>query len=406
MRIAFASTEFFKDGNLQDGGLANYLYKICLGLKEAGHDIVVFIPGTSIDSFEYKGVEVVSVSFSVNKLFRFLDKITCLKLQPLLFAIWTSYYLNKTIRKYHKKNKIDIIQYPNLGGLGLFKPRNIPSVLRASSYTKLWNDADEIDSQKIRFRQLVFVENLVIRRNKYIFSPSNFISNYLSRKFGKKILTIRTPYPVYEENAFSYKLRNEIQGLVKGRKFLLYYGGIGIWKGIPELLNIIPIFLNDNDVAFVLLGNPKGKSGKENLKQIAKLEVDYKSRFFYYPAQPHNELIPLIDASHAVVLPSRVENLSNACIESMSRGKIVLGTDGASFEELIIDGVNGFLFKKMNEADLLQKLTIISRLKSDVKLEIEENARAFVKKALAPDIVLAEHVNYYHRVLSTFKKKH
>jgi glycosyltransferase involved in cell wall biosynthesis len=44
-----------------------------------------------------------------------------------------------------------------------------------------------------------------------------------------------------------------------------------------------------------------------------------------------------------VVLPSLVDNLPNACLEAMALGKPVIGTSGASFEELLTDGISGFL---------------------------------------------------------------
>jgi glycosyltransferase involved in cell wall biosynthesis len=45
----------------------------------------------------------------------------------------------------------------------------------------------------------------------------------------------------------------------------------------------------------------------------------------------------------AVVLPSRMDNLPNTCIEAMAEGKAVIGTRGTSFEQLIEDGVSGLL---------------------------------------------------------------
>jgi len=44
-----------------------------------------------------------------------------------------------------------------------------------------------------------------------------------------------------------------------------------------------------------------------------------------------------------VVLPSRVDNLPNTCLEAMALGRVVVGTRGASFDQLIDDGQNGFL---------------------------------------------------------------
>ncbi len=67
------------------------------------------------------------------------------------------------------------------------------------------------------------------------------------------------------------------------------------------------------------------------------------SRLVLIDNLPHRQLYPIIAAARLVVLPSLVDNLPNACLEAMGLGTAVIGTTGASFEELITDGVNGFL---------------------------------------------------------------
>jgi glycosyltransferase involved in cell wall biosynthesis len=71
----------------------------------------------------------------------------------------------------------------------------------------------------------------------------------------------------------------------------------------------------------------------------------------------------------------------------MSRKKIVLAADGSSFEQIIEDGKNGFLFKRMDANDLTEKLIALAELKNEEKGVIEENAL----KALAK----ARRINYY-----------
>ena len=44
-----------------------------------------------------------------------------------------------------------------------------------------------------------------------------------------------------------------------------------------------------------------------------------------------------------VVLPSRIDNYPNTCLEAQALGKIVIGPRGSSLEEMIIDGETGFL---------------------------------------------------------------
>src|SRR5690606_4186351 len=55
------------------------------------------------------------------------------------------------------------------------------------------------------------------------------------------------------------------------------------------------------------------------------------------------ELYAVVAAAEASVLPSRMDNLPNTVIESLALGTPVIGSDGASIDELIRPGVNGAL---------------------------------------------------------------
>jgi glycosyltransferase involved in cell wall biosynthesis len=71
---------------------------------------------------------------------------------------------------------------------------------------------------------------------------------------------------------------------------------------------------------------------------------------------PHSQLYPVIAGAHLVVLPSLIDNLPNACLEAMGLGKVVIGTTGTSFEELIVSDVNGFLVPPDNPQALADKM--------------------------------------------------
>jgi glycosyltransferase involved in cell wall biosynthesis len=71
---------------------------------------------------------------------------------------------------------------------------------------------------------------------------------------------------------------------------------------------------------------------------------------------PHSRLYPVIEGARLVALPSLIDNMPNSCLEAMGIGKVVIGTEGASFEELISDGVNGFLVRPNDPEALADKL--------------------------------------------------
>src|SRR6185503_2715013 len=71
---------------------------------------------------------------------------------------------------------------------------------------------------------------------------------------------------------------------------------------------------------------------------------------------PHSQLYPVIAGAQFIVLPSLIDNSPNACLEAMGLGKVVIGTSGTSFEELITDGVNGFLVPRDDPQALADKM--------------------------------------------------
>src|SRR5262249_42489373 len=83
-------------------------------------------------------------------------------------------------------------------------------------------------------------------------------------------------------------------------------------------------------------------------------------------------LFGIIRFAHLVILPSLFENLSNAGLEAMALGRPVIGTYGTGFEELIQDGINGFLVEPGN-ADALEKKILSCLATSDLE-KIGQNA--------------------------------
>jgi len=117
---------------------------------------------------------------------------------------------------------------------------------------------------------------------------------------------------------------------------------------------------------------------------------------------PHASLYPIIDHAEAVVLPSRIDNFPNACIEAMSRGKIVVGTRGASFDQLIEDGVSGLLCEIDDRESLLA--AIERALVTDRADAIGEQARARIDE-LRPELAGARLIEAYEELIESDSRR-
>ena len=111
----------------------------------------------------------------------------------------------------------------------------------------------------------------------------------------------------------------------------------------------------------------------------------------------HAQLYPVIDGSQLVVLPSLLDNAPNSCLEAMGIGKVVIGTNGASFEELITEGVNGFLVEPNNPDALADKL-----IAAWVDPKLKEISAAAKHKMcdFAPEKTVTSLLTYYSEVLN------
>ena len=109
--------------------------------------------------------------------------------------------------------------------------------------------------------------------------------------------------------------------------------------------------------------------------------------------------MPVIKNADFILMPSRIENFPNACVESMSLSKIVIASKGISFEQLINDKENGFLFENANSKDLLKVIEQVLNLSKERKKEIEKNAKKTVER-LHPDITVKKLINYYQSIIN------
>lgn len=88
----------------------------------------------------------------------------------------------------------------------------------------------------------------------------------------------------------------------------------------------------------------------------------------------------------------------------MSLGKVVIGTERASFEQLITDGVNGFLSVVDSPESLKSCIDKVMSMEEAELIKMGEAARARVEK-MAPEIIYQQVYELYQRTIRDFKSK-
>jgi Glycosyltransferase len=396
MRIGFVTTEYVTEEQNYDGGLANYLSRICLALRDKGHEPVVIVASSRDGRLRHNGIEV-------NRVKALCYRKRWMKILQFLPGLdWkiVSRQLNDKIKALHKENPFDVVQYASVGATVLSRRGDIPSVVRISGNQKLWDIAyEEAPSRKKRVYQDLEIEGLA--RADSLYGPSRVIADYLKANHHFDIQIIETPF-VQECSSLDTGLYNEIRTEVPG-DYLLFFGSLGLAKGVKTIADMVHELLERHPaLAVVFVGKDMGYNGRPIMDYVRAKAGEHADRVVWHDRVKHEQLYPVIEGAKLVLLPSRIDNFPNCCVEAMAFKKVVVGTKGASFEQLIDDGVSGLLAVPDDPRSLLSVVTKALGLSEEELRELGERAARRTME-LSPERIVEQLLAYYQDVIGRVK---
>ncbi|HET6974658.1 MAG TPA: glycosyltransferase family 4 protein, partial [Pyrinomonadaceae bacterium] len=346
LRIAFATPEFITESYF-DGGLANYLDRVSRSLVQLGHDVhVVTLSTRNEDAFDHEGVMVHRVMLKPG--WNALNYVTRCSLKTTLHWLNFTTQIYRKLKQLHRRKPFDLIQYPNYSSCGLFCIPFLSTVhiVRASSQPG-WNKRI---NQNLDSALTESLEALQYKLTRNVHAPSFAIQKMLS----SDARLIRSPFYV-ETRDWDTTVYDRF---FRGKKYLLYFGRFQLHKGFHTLAQALPQFLKQYPDAYVaLVGRDMETSLASSMAAFARAQCNgFGERLIMVENLRHSFLYPIIKEAHLVVLPSLMDNFPNACLEAMGLGKVVIGTIGTTIDELISDGVNGFLVPPDNPQALADKM--------------------------------------------------
>lgn len=391
--IVLFVTPDFPERNEPLTGFPAYLYRVSLALIDMGHKPIILTAGQRNVSWSYKGIEIIRVKYN------FFTKGND-SLNFVINSYRISHRLAREIKKLDAKMRIDIIQFTSLRGVALLYYGEIPTVMRLSSYAKTYFASYETYTKKY-VKTMALIERLSSRRCNAVFAPCKITAKAFSQDIKRKVYTIETPF-VDEVDSYDDVY---INSKLKDKKYVLFFGTLYPDKGIKVIGQCLRRFLEKNiEYHFAFVGVATLIDGENAAKMMRRCAEPYADRIVILPAIPHKQLYPIIQRADFVVLPSLMDNFPNACIEAMHFGKVVIGTDGASFEQLITHKKNGILCRIGDAEDLLSKMQMVVNMTDEEKKEIGELARKRIDR-LKPEYVVKNLLQLYEYVIEKDKKK-
>lgn len=411
MNIVFVTTEYTSKKQ-SSGGLATFTRNMAGMFAAHGNNVRVMLVTTKAEEHDTDEGVILENIYIKKDDWEEMDYLTSLygnkfcfdhnKMRADIVDVMKAYLVRDRLEELNKTQKIDIVHFCNHGALFRFV-KDIPYVVRISGIYNIWlGGANTIDgsvdyNHKEDVRDIVEADHL--KKSLNVICPSKLMAKLCLNEFGIRCNVLQSP--ISQEN--SDKKYDVFNAKLRDKKYILFFGTVSYLKGVGVISKMIYRILEKyRDVYFVMAGRETfiSNGGKEQPASSLVIESakEYSDRVIILGALSRNQLVPVIENAELCVLPSRIENLSNACLEAMALGKIVIGTNGASFEEIIDDGENGFLCEIDNADDFFEKTDHVMSLSEEQKMIIGDKARNKVAK-LQPDELYSTYYDYYFSVI-------
>lgn len=340
VRIAFLTPEYPSE-QPDEGGLATYLHRMAHLLRDAGHEPEIFVlcRGGSETLF-HDGIRVHRVGWHHHpRIFRIGLRLSRRLIPSSTWnysveLLLNAYALSRSLEIRHAAAPFDLVQSSGYRAAGLFvkqRPQRL-AVVRCSSAADLYNASDGRSSATERIR--AFFERLTIRRARFAYAPSQFIAEYFRATHGIPMAVIRPP--IHTRSG-----ENPALTIVPPNRFFIHFGQLTRRKGTDLLAEALPLaWERAPDLTMVWSGKC---SDPASLRRWRSLWGARASQVQITGPLPRAQLYTLLGKADAAVLPSQVDNLPNTVIESLCQGIPVLGTRGASIDELVEENRTGHL---------------------------------------------------------------
>lgn len=406
MHICLVCREYLP--SRRGGGIATYQRELAYGLVKKGHKVTVICASddtrfpdknTLYSKSDDNGVTVLRL-YGADFFIPSVEPGTKLN---YLRGYWRYFSYRKRIRTVIESfDDIDIIEVPEYGSESRYLHNlNIPVIIRLHTpilldhYTFGKKGLTLANARNFWYQKQELVE---IEKAKYITSCSTSLSQWAQKYLhitAHSLNIIYNPISAYiDPKPIRKTLANEIH--------ILFAGTICDWKGCGELAEAGIILSQRLDKNFKI--HFVGKTG--SFATQLKSKYGNEEWFVLEGMKPRNELLEMYSEMDVVCFPSWWENMPMVCIEAMSKGAIVAGSNSGGMSEIITDGVDGFLFEPRNPLNIV---TVIERALSMTEENREEMTKAAQEKILknfTSDVIVEQTINNYISIKNHFKSNY
>jgi len=337
------------------GGIENYVYNLSTNLSNKEHKITIL----TVNTENVQKEEIISEKVSVYRC-------------SLNFRYHKGLISIEFIKRILSANDYDIYHVHIPFPLGLeiavvaSKIHKIPLVVtHHGEYTKgnvFFSLISSIYSKICRNISLKYVDWILFLTSSYS------VSLRLNKKIRKKIKIIKTGVDIQRFSAINDgAILRKKYGFTANDKIVLFVGSLSIYnryKGVDYLIRALhEIRSVNNSVKLLIVG--EGKLVSE-LKELAK-ELKLEKEVIFATSVSDEELPYCYAMCDVFALPSisGPESFGIVLLEAMASGKPVIASGLPGVNDVVKDGITGYLVEPKNVKQLSQRILKIIK---DVKL--------------------------------------
>jgi glycosyltransferase involved in cell wall biosynthesis len=353
------------------GGISTYSYETACMLSEQGHKVTVITQDFNVKRLHHEeGKLYDSVRFNPSTYYTF---------SFLGYEANLSYAFAKAVEELIGiKEKPDIIESQEYMGIAyyllqykwlqypIFKDLKILITLHAPSF--LYLDYNKVPHFQLPYFWIGEMERFCIRAADMLISPSAYLVKALQNRMETadlEINVVKNPYKISGSIPTDGFTKNE----------LVFFGKLTPQKGCLELIEYFKrLWAGGFSHNLTMIGggahmyHPEGKDMIEFIREKYKNEIA-AGKIKLPGSLPPHKVMDLLRSAHVVLVPSTVDNLPYAVLETMGQGKIILASIQGGQSEIIEDEKDGFLFDHSDPSSFSSKLQhIISLTDEEIKV--------------------------------------
>jgi glycosyltransferase involved in cell wall biosynthesis len=372
------------------GGISTYCKQTATLFSEAGHEVSIFMP-------HYEASDVLETKEGSIRIIRFNPTISgCSKF--LGFEANLSFAFAEIVcRKIESEGPPAVIESQEYNGIAyyllqkkhlgypLLKNQKIILTLHAPSF--LYFDYNQVPLYKHPNFWTGEMERFCIRATDLCITPSAFLPEAISTRTDLRNVNIKVlPNPFSSEY-----LKDKVPDFKSGE--VVFYGKIIPQKGCIELLHYFKELWEEGKTTRLrMIGggqhffHPLHEDLTGYLQRKYKKYLDQGLLVMEGSVSP-DKLYDTLHSAHIIVIPSIVDNLPYAVLETMAMGKIVLASVQGGQREIIDDGVNGYLFSHEIKNSFREALDKIMNLTREEILQTGQRAKEKIQDTYSPKLI-------------------